>query len=77
MQALYFGDAIYLKNWMKICPKHQFTTLDTHDGIGVMDTYHLLPDDEIDRHWRGCMRSALSQRASAPNPLILILMHIR
>lgn len=49
LQALYFGDAIYLKNWMKICPKHQFTTLDTHDGIGVMDTYHLLPDDEIDR----------------------------
>ena len=33
----------------KICPKHQFTTLDTHDGIGVMDTYHLIPDDEIDR----------------------------
>lgn len=49
LQALYFGDAIYLKNWMKICPKNQFTTLDTHDGIGVMDTYHLLPDEEIRR----------------------------
>lgn len=49
LQALYFGDAIYLKNWMKICPRNQFTTLDTHDGIGVMDTYHLLPDEEIRR----------------------------
>lgn len=47
LQALYFGDAVYLKNWMKICPRNQFTTLDTHDGIGVMDTYHLLPDEEI------------------------------
>lgn len=49
LQALHFGDAIYLKNWLKICPKNQFTTLDTHDGIGVMDTYHLLPDEEIRR----------------------------
>ena len=49
LQALYFGDGIYLKNWMRICPRNQFTTLDTHDGIGVMDTYHLLPDDEIRR----------------------------
>lgn len=49
LQALYFGDSIYLKNWMRICPRHQFTTLDTHDGIGVMDTYHLLPDEEIHR----------------------------
>lgn len=49
LQALYFGDAIYLKNWMKICPRNQFTTLDTHDGIGVMDAYHLLPDEEIRR----------------------------
>lgn len=49
LEALYFGDAIYLKNWMRICPRNQYTTLDTHDGIGVMDTYHLLPDEEIRR----------------------------
>lgn len=49
LQALYFGDSIYLKNWLRTCPRNQFTTLDTHDGIGVMDTYHLLPDAEIRR----------------------------
>ena len=49
LQALYFGDATYLRNWMKICPRDQFTTLDTHDGIGVMDAYHLMPDAEIQK----------------------------
>lgn len=30
-------------------PKHQFTTLDTHDGIGIVDVKDLMPDEEIDR----------------------------
>lgn len=47
LHALYFADSLYLKNWLKICPRRQFTTLDTHDGIGVMDAYHLLQDDDI------------------------------
>ena len=29
-------------------PRNQFTTLDTHDGIGVVDVVGLLTDDEID-----------------------------
>ncbi|MFJ6651490.1 sucrose phosphorylase [Microbacterium sp. NPDC091313] len=37
-----------LRHWLAICPRKQFTTLDTHDGIGVVDVVGLLSDDEID-----------------------------
>lgn len=47
LNALYFGGSRYVKNWLKICPKKQFTTLDTHDGIGVVDARYLMPDDEL------------------------------
>ena len=47
LNAVYFGKATYLKNWMKICPRKQFTTLDTHDGIGVVDVRYLMPDEEV------------------------------
>ncbi len=49
LNALYYGKTEYLKNWLKICPRKQFTTLDTHDGIGVVDVKDLLPDEEIER----------------------------
>jgi len=49
LNALYYGQTKYLKHWFTICPRHQFTTLDTHDGIGVVDVRDLLPDAEIDR----------------------------
>jgi sucrose phosphorylase len=29
-------------------PKHQFTTLDTHDGLGIVDVKDLLPDEDVD-----------------------------
>src|SRR5690606_16328905 len=35
LHALYCGTNKRLVNWLKICPRKQFTTLDTHDGIGV------------------------------------------
>jgi len=47
LNAFYFGKALYLKNWMNICPGTQFTTLDTHDGIGVVDVRYLMPDEEV------------------------------
>lgn len=34
---------------MERCPMHQFTTLDTHDGIGIVDVKDLLPDEEVDK----------------------------
>lgn len=49
LNAIYYGHTRFLKHWFEICPKHVFTTLDTHDGIGVVDVKDLLPDEEIDR----------------------------
>lgn len=49
LNAIYYGSAKYLKNWLTICPRKQYTTLDTHDGIGVVDVKDLLPDGEIER----------------------------
>lgn len=48
LHALYSGRADRLAHWMEICPRKQFTTLDTHDGIGVVDVKDLLTDEEID-----------------------------
>ena len=45
LNAIYFGNAEYLANWLRICPRRQYTTLDTHDGIGVVDVRGLMPDD--------------------------------
>jgi len=49
INGLYYGKTEYLKHWLEICPRKQYTTLDTHDGIGVVDVRDLLPDQEIDR----------------------------
>lgn len=49
LNALYYGQSRYLRYWLEICPRKQFTTLDTHDGIGVVDVKDLLPDEEIIR----------------------------
>ncbi len=49
LHALYMKTANRLKNWLRICPRKQITTLDTHDGIGVVDVMDLLTQREIDR----------------------------
>jgi sucrose phosphorylase len=41
LHALYTGRPDRLLNWFTICPRKQFTTLDTHDGIGVVDVVGL------------------------------------
>ena len=48
LHTLYNGSKKRLVSWLKQCPRKQFTTLDTHDGIGVVDVYDLLSDDEIE-----------------------------
>ena len=48
LHGLMTGRTDRLIHWLKICPRKQFTTLDTHDGIGVVDVAGLLEDDEID-----------------------------
>ncbi|MDT3394737.1 MAG: sucrose phosphorylase [Bacillota bacterium] len=48
LHALYSGKAGRLAAWLRQSPMKQFTTLDTHDGIGVVDAKDLLTDEEID-----------------------------
>lgn len=49
LHALYNHTGKYLKDWLEKCPMKQFTTLDTHDGIGIVDVKDLLPDEETEK----------------------------
>lgn len=48
LHGLKSGRTDRLIHWLHICPRKQFTTLDTHDGIGVVDAAGLLTEEEID-----------------------------
>ena len=48
-QAMYDGDANNIKAWLLKCPRNQITTLDTHDGIGVVDVADLMTHEEVER----------------------------
>lgn len=48
LYSLYSGSNKRLIPWLKMSPKKQFTTLDTHDGIGVVDVKDLLTDEEVE-----------------------------
>ena len=37
LHAIFNHSAIYLKQWLAICPRNAITVLDTHDGIGMID----------------------------------------
>ncbi len=47
LYSLYSGQSNRLAHWLRISPMKQFTTLDTHDGIGVVDARDLLTDEEL------------------------------
>jgi sucrose phosphorylase len=53
LHTLYHHTSERLKNWFRICPRHQLTTLDTHDGMGVVDVQDLLTPEEIDATLNG------------------------
>ncbi|MDC7127293.1 MAG: sucrose phosphorylase, partial [Spirochaetales bacterium] len=48
LYSWYKKDFAPLKNWLQICPKNCYTTLDTHDGIGVVDAADLLTQEQTD-----------------------------
>ena len=48
LYTLYSQDATRLVEWLSDSPMKQFTTLDTHDGIGVVDVKDILTDEEIE-----------------------------
>lgn len=47
LYTLYSGKTNRLAKWLEMSPMKQFTTLDTHDGIGVVDAKDILSDDEL------------------------------
>jgi sucrose phosphorylase len=53
LHTLYHHSNKRLIEWLKICPRKQITTLDTHDGIGVVDVRKLMSQEEIDRTIEG------------------------
>jgi sucrose phosphorylase len=48
LQAIYDRNSKNLINWLRICPRKQITTLDTHDGLGVVDVADLMTPEEIE-----------------------------
>jgi sucrose phosphorylase len=49
LHTLYHHSNKRLIEWLNICPRKQITTLDTHDGIGIVDVQGLMSQEEIDR----------------------------
>ena len=47
LYSLYSGKSERLAHWLKMCPMKQFTTLDTHDGLGVVDARDILTPEEV------------------------------
>ena len=48
LHSIYSSTSKRLTNWLKKAPANQYTTLDTHDGIGVVDVKDLMTDQEIE-----------------------------
>ena len=53
LHTLYHNTNRRLLEWLRICPRKQITTLDTHDGLGVVDVADLMRQEEIDRTVEG------------------------
>jgi len=53
LNALYHHSNKKLIEWLRICPHKQMTTLDTHDGIGIVDVKDLLEPEELERTIEG------------------------
>jgi sucrose phosphorylase len=47
LHTLYNRTNRELADWLEVCPRKQINTLDTHDGIGVVDVKGLLTDGQI------------------------------
>jgi sucrose phosphorylase len=49
LHTLYYHTSARMRHWLAICPRKQLTTLDTHDGIGVVDVDDLMSSGQIER----------------------------
>lgn len=48
LHSIYSSTSKRLRDWLRKAPADQYTTLDTHDGIGVVDVKDLMTDREIE-----------------------------
>lgn len=47
LYSLLDANSVYLKQWLRMCPRNMITVLDTHDGICIPDVEGVLPDEKI------------------------------
>lgn len=47
LYTLLDNNSVYLKHWLRMCPRNMVTVLDTHDGICIPDVEGVLPEDKI------------------------------
>lgn len=47
LYSLLDSNSVYLKQWLRMCPRHMITVLDTHDGICIPDVEGLLPEERL------------------------------
>ena len=47
LDGIFRGDAQNIENWLKIRPEKTYTVLDTHDGIGIIDSEDLLGNQSL------------------------------
>lgn len=47
LYSLLDANSVYLKNWLRMCPRNMVTVLDTHDGICIPDVESILPEDKV------------------------------
>ncbi|MBC2744386.1 MAG: sucrose phosphorylase [Desulfosarcina sp.] len=68
LHTLYHHTSRLLKQWLAICPRKQITTLDTHDGIGVVDVLDLFSPEEIQRTLDGLDEKGANTRKIFSGP---------
>lgn len=68
LHTLYHHTSRRLRQWLQICPRRQLTTLDTHDGIGVIDVEDLMSAEEIEKTLNGLDEKGSSTRKIYSGP---------
>ncbi|HEX7380721.1 MAG TPA: sucrose phosphorylase [Nevskiaceae bacterium] len=61
LYSLLDANSVYLKRWLRTCPRNQITVLDTHDGICIPDVEGILPRDRVQ-----AVIDNVSQRSADP-----------
>lgn len=68
LHTLYHHTSRSLRQWLAICPRKQVTTLDTHDGIGVVDVEDLLTPEELQKTLDGLDEKGANTRKIFSGP---------